>query len=212
MLLLSPLPRRSRTVSATAPAALNIAEFGARLGFDLVAMALFWFALHLRGHARRDLLMVFGLFNLGLVVVLTVISTSASATAIGFGLFAMLSIIRLRSEPFANSELGYFFVVLVLALINGVADTHLAFTALLDAVVLIAVFVVGHPRMGGPTPTRREITLDCIHDNDTALRADLEHRLGVRITDMAIAEIDYVREVTRLTISFHPMANVPVMA
>jgi hypothetical protein len=191
-------------VSATAPAALNIMEFGARLGFDIIALALFWLALHVRGHARRDLVMVFSLFNLGLVVVLTVISTSASATAIGFGLFAMLSIIRLRSEPFGNSELGYFFVALVLALVNGVADTHLGFTALLDAVVLIAVVVVGHPRMGGPAPAKREVTLDVIHDNDTALRADLEHRLGVRIVDMAIAEIDYVREVTRLTIAFHP--------
>jgi hypothetical protein len=201
-------------VNASAPAALIVMEFGARLGFDVVALALFWLALHVRGHARRDLLMVFSLFNLGLVVVLTVISTSASATAIGFGLFAMLSIIRLRSEPFGNAELGYFFVALVLALINGVADAHLAFTALLDVIVLIAVVVVGHPWMGGPTQTKREITLDTIHDNDASLRADLEHRLGVRITDIAIAEIDYVREVTRLTISFLPPRTVavPVMA
>jgi hypothetical protein len=201
-------------VSTNAPAALNVLEFGARLGFDIVALALFWLALHVRGHARRDLLMVFSLFNLGLVVVLTVISTSASATAIGFGLFAMLSIIRLRSEPFGNAELGYFFVALVLALINGVADAHLAFTALLDVIVLVAVVVVGHPWMGGPTQSKREITLDTIHDNDAALRADLEHRLGVRITDIAIAEIDYVREVTRLTISFLPPRTVamPVTA
>jgi hypothetical protein len=201
-------------MNASAPAALNVLEFGARLGFDVVALALFWLALHMRGHARRDLLMVFSLFNLGLVVVLTVISTSASATAIGFGLFAMLSIIRLRSEPFGNAELGYFFVALVLALINGVADAHLAFTALLDVIVLVAVVVVGHPWMGGPATAKREVTLDCIHDNDASLRADLEHRLGVRITDIAIAELDYVREVTRLTITFQlPRTTpVPVMA
>jgi len=29
----------------------------------------------------------------------------------------------------------------------------------------------------------REITLDRIHDNDASLRADLEHRLGVRVVD-----------------------------
>ena len=201
-------------MSATAPATLNVLEFGARLGLDVLALALFWLALHFRGHARRDLMTVFSLFNLGLVVVLTVISTSASATAIGFGLFAMLSIIRLRSEPFGNNELGYFFVVLVLALINGVADTHLAFTALLDGIVLLAVVVVGHSWNPAPAVQKREITLDVIHDNDAALRADLEHRLGLRIIDMAIAEIDYVREVTRLTISFMPPRTVamPVTA
>src|SRR3954454_20260964 len=177
-------------------------EFGARLGFEIIALALFWLALHVRGHARRDLVMVFSLFNLGLVVVLTVISTSASATAIGFGLFAMLSIIRLRSEPFGNAELGYFFVALVLALINGVADAHLGFTAALDVIVLVAVVVVGHPWMGGPETAKREITLDCIHDDDAALRADLEHRLGVRVVDFTVLENDYVREITRLTIRY----------
>jgi hypothetical protein len=186
---------------ASAPAALEYTHFLVRLGFDVVALALFWGALHLRGHARRDLTMVFSLFNLGLLIVLTVISTSASATAIGFGLFAMLSIIRLRSEPFGNSELGYFFVALVLALINGVAGGELLFTAMLNVIVLVAVFVIGNPWMG-QTPQKREITLDRIHDNDTALRADLEHRLGVRVVDFTIAEIDYVRDVTRLTISY----------
>ena len=197
------------------PASIDYLHFVARLGLDVVALALFWFALHVRGHARRDLLMVFSLFNLGLVIVLTVISTSASATAIGFGLFAMLSIIRLRSEPFANAELGYFVAALVLALINGVADADLPFTAMLDTVVLVAVAVIGHP-WTGPAPHKREISLDRIHDNDTALRADLEHRLGVRVVAIAIAELDYVREVTRLTISFLPRerdrADLPVTA
>jgi hypothetical protein len=202
-------------VKPPSPASIDYLHFGARFGLDVVALALFWLALHVRGHARRDLLMVFSLFNLGLVIVLTVISTSASATAIGFGLFAMLSIIRLRSEPFGNAELGYFFVALVLALVNGVADADLPFTAMLDGVVLLAVTVIGHP-WSGPSPQKREITLDCIHDNDASLRADLEHRLGVRVVDMAIAEIDYVREVTRLTISFltreHERAEMPVAA
>src|SRR4051812_4071239 len=154
--------------------------------------------------------MVFSLFNLGLVVVLTVISTSSSATAIGFGLFAMLSIIRLRSEPFGNAELGYFFVALVLALVNGVGvmDGDLAFTGLLDVIVLVAVGVVGHP-WSGANPLKREVTLDTIHDNDDALRADLERRLGVEVVAMQIAEVDYVREVTRLTVSFLPKTVQP---
>ena len=190
-------------MTATNPVALDMGHFVARLGLDVLALALFWGALQLRGHARRDLLLVFSLFNLGLVVVLTVISTSHSATAIGFGLFAMLSIIRLRSEPFGNAELGYFFVALVLALINGVADGDLATTAMLDAVVLVAVLVIGNPWMGA-NPSKRDIMLDRIHDDDHALRADLEQRLGVRVVDFMIHEVDYVREVTRLTISYLP--------
>ena len=39
---------------------------------------------------------------------------------VGFGLFAVLSIVRLRSEPFSNRELAYFFVALVLALVCAI--------------------------------------------------------------------------------------------
>src|SRR5947199_5223091 len=152
-------------VKPPTPATIDYLHFAARLGLDVAALAVFWFALHVRGHARRDLLMVFSLFNLGLVIVLTVISTSASATAIGFGLFAMLSIIRLRSEPFGNAELGYFFSAIVLALINGVIAHNMPLAGALDAIVIAGVVIADHPGRG-PAVQRREITLDCIHADD----------------------------------------------
>ena len=192
---------------ATEAATFEYADFLVRLGIDAVAMAAFAGLLHLRGKARRDLLTVFTSFNVGLLIVLAVISTSASATAIGFGLFAMLSIIRLRSEPFTNAELGWFFAVLVLALVNGVLDQPFAIVALLNVLVLAVVLIVDLPGRG-PAPEKREITLDRIHGDDAALRADLEQRLGVRVTGFVIHELDYVRDVTRLTISFVPRTGV----
>ena len=188
-------------LAAVAPPAFDYADFGARLGLDLAALGLLMWALHRRHGARRDLMSVVASFNIGLFVVLTAIASAASATAIGFGLFAMLSIIRLRSEPFSNSELGVFFAGLVLALVNGVSGMELALTGLLNAIILGAIALSDHPILG-PVPKGREITLDCIHDDDTALRADLENRLGVRVVDFTIIECDYVREVTRLTIRY----------
>jgi hypothetical protein len=183
------------------PPAFDYAAFGARFGFDIAALTLLMWAVHRRHGSRRDLMSVVACFNIGLFVVLTAIASAASATAIGFGLFAMLSIIRLRSEPFSNTELGVFFAGLVLALVNGVSGIPLPLTALLNGIILSAVMLGDHP-VFGPVPKSREIMLDCIHDDDTALRADLEHRLGVRVVDFTILECDYVREVTRLTIRY----------
>lgn len=179
----------------------DYAAFGVRFGLDLAALALLMWALRRRHGARRDLMSVVACFNIGLFVVLTAIESAASATAIGFGLFAMLSIIRLRSEPFSNTELGVFFAGLVLALVNGVSGIPLPLAAVLDAIVLAAVAIADHPAFG-PIPQTREVTLDCIHDDDAALRADLEHRLGVRVVDFTVLENDYVREVTRLSIRY----------
>jgi hypothetical protein len=186
-------------LAAVSPASYDYADLVARLGLDLVALVALLWVLHRRHGGRRDLMSVVASFNVGLFVVLTAIEGAASATAIGFGLFAMLSIIRLRSEPFSNSELGIFFAGLVLALVNGISGLELPLAVVLNSVILAGISLTDHPALG-PVPRSREITLDCIHDDDAALRADLEHRLGVRVVDFTIIEVDYVRDVTRLTI------------
>jgi hypothetical protein len=186
---------------ATITHPVDYAELVLRLALDVAAMIAFALVSGLRRRARHELLVVLACFNLGLFVVLTVITVSSSATAIGFGLFAMLSIIRLRSEPFTSTELGLFFAALVLALVNGTLSGNLSLVLILDAIVLVPVLAAGHPRMGR-APQRRQITLDCVHTDDAALRADVEHRLGVRVVDLNVVEIDYVREVTVLTIRF----------
>ena len=175
------------------------AELLLRFAIDLVALAVIFVAV--RRRVRPEFIAVLACFNLGLFVVLTAIAASTSATAIGFGLFAMLSIIRLRSEPFTSAELGMFFGALVLALVNGSVKNELLLLVILDAMVLLPMAVLALPRVTR-AEARRDITLDCIHSDDAALRADIEHRLGVRVTEMTVMEIDYVREVTRLVIRY----------
>ena len=187
------------SLAVVIPPTFQHAELLLRLAIDLVALALV--VVSVRRRVRPEFLAVLACFNLGLFVVLTAIAASSSATAIGFGLFAMLSIIRLRSEPFTSAELGMFFATLVLALVNGSVSDDVMLVAILDAIVLLPIAVLALPQVNR-AEGRREITLDCIHSDDAALRADLEHRLGVRVTEMTVLELDYVRDTTRLSIRF----------
>src|SRR3954467_12792220 len=112
-----------------------------------------------RRRPRRGLFMVYATFNLGLFVVLTVISARHVGPAIGFGLFAMLSIVRLRSEPIGNAELAYFFCALVLALANGLELRDPALSYAVDGVILAALFLVDHPSLYRRT-ARQRVMLD----------------------------------------------------
>src|SRR3954454_6648850 len=145
-------------LAAVTPPPFDYADFGARFGLDIAALAVVMWTVQRRHGGRRDLMSVVACFNIGLFVVLTAIASAASATAIGFGLFAMLSIIRLRSEPFSNTELGVFFAGLVLALVNGVSGIPVPLAAVLNVIVLAVVAIADHP-LWGPVPQTREITL-----------------------------------------------------
>lgn len=185
-----------------------ITSFFVHLAANVLSITIVAYLVYFRRHSRRDLLMVYTTLNIGLFLAMTVISLQETAIGVGFGLFAILSIIRLRSEEFSNSELGYIFVSLIIALINalGVADATPAlldgaFILSLNVVAILVVYIMDHPRLLRKVG-RQQIILDTIHSNDQSLRADLEKRLNVRVLDYAIAHVDYVREITVLNVRY----------
>ena len=178
-----------------------------RLFADLVSIGLLSLMVA-RRRPRRGLFMVYASFNLGLFAVLTVITHEHLGAAVGFGLFAMLSVVRLRSEPFGNADLAYFFCALVLALVNGLRLDDPALSVALDALVLSALFLVDHPTLYRRT-ARQRVTLDEVVTGEAALRAAIERRLGVEVVEVTVEETDFVREVTRVTVRYLQPAGQP---
>jgi Domain of unknown function (DUF4956) len=171
----------------------------ARLALDLLAVSALVYGLFLPRHRRVDLVVVYALFNIGLFLALVVISAGEVSMGVGFGLFAVLSIVRLRSEPFTNGELAYFFVALVLGLVNGIDLGNPALAALLSVIAVVAAAVIDHPRLLRRTRAL-EVTLESIPPGDEALRRHLEERLNARVTECRVVEIDYVRETVRVAV------------
>jgi hypothetical protein len=176
-------------------------DFFVRLFIDLVAFASLAWLLYYRRHGRRDLVFAFGAFNLGVFVVLAAISAQHVGAAVGFGLFALLSIIRLRSEPFDNLEIGYFFASLVLAVATGLDLGDAIFSVVLVSIVLLGVFFLDHDAFRVRV-RRRRVVLDRIHTDIEALSRELSRDLNLEIVDLTITEIDYVRESTDVTLRF----------
>ena len=170
-----------------------------RLAIDLVAITVLAYGLYYRRHRRQDLFVIYAMFNVGLFLALVVITAGNVSAGVGFGLFAVLSIVRLRSEPFTNGELAYFFVALVLGLVNGIDLGDPALAALLSAIAVVAAAVIDHPRLLRRTRAL-EVTLESIPPGDEALRRHLEERLNARVIECRVVEIDYVRETVRVAV------------
>lgn len=178
-----------------------------RLFADLVSIGLLSMMVA-RRRPRRGLFMVFASFNVGLFAVLSVITHKHLGPAIGFGLFAMLSIVRLRSEPFSNADLAYFFCALVLALTNGLRLDDQWLAVAIDGIVLAGLYLVDHPSLYRRTG-RQRVILDEIVIGDAALRGVVAQRLAVDVVDVTVEETDYVREVMRLSVRYLQPAGRP---
>jgi hypothetical protein len=178
---------------------IDLGDLALRLGIDLFAVAALVYGLFYPRHRRMDLVVVYALFNVGVFLALSVIVAGELSLGVGFGLFAVLSIVRLRSEPFSNRELAYFFVALVIGLVCALDVGHPAYAGLLAGIALLAAWAIDHPRVSRPT-RRLEVTLERVLSDDDILREHLCDRLRSSVLDVTVLEVDYVRETMRLEV------------
>jgi hypothetical protein len=157
--------------------------------------------------------MAFTCLNAALFTVVQALTWVSATTglALGFGLFAALSIVRLRSEELSYREVAYFFSALALAIVNGLGVGNPLGAVTLSAIVLAAVWAVDRPEARPAAPRRMALVLDEVYPDEDALRVELERRLGAEIVAVSIEQLDYVREITRVDVRYLSSARPPVV-
>ncbi|GHE72752.1 DUF4956 domain-containing protein [Streptomyces longispororuber] len=180
---------------------MDLQTLAAHLGLDLAAVALLTFAVFYPRHRRRELVPAYLALNVALFSVVAALSEAkGGGLALGFGLFGVLSIVRLRSDAVRHQEVAYYFTTLVLGLLCGLPGLSLPMAAGLAAVLLLVMYVADHPRLYAHD-RRAVVTLDAVYREEDALRAELRHRLGEPL-GWTVHEVDYVRDLMVLEVRF----------
>jgi len=161
------------------------------LGLDLVAILLMAYVLYFRRHWRADLLLSYVALNIGIFVAMSLLTQARVDIAVGFGLFAILSIIRLRSSAVTQQEVAYYFIALVLGLVNGMGVPDRGLVVALDVVLLLTMLVFDAKSLRDRS-RRLDVRLDGVYTNEAALVAELERKLGGRVAYQEITEIDLI--------------------
>jgi hypothetical protein len=172
-----------------------------RLGLDVVSMLVLVGWLYRRRVAAPEMTLVFTALNIGLFAAVSSIGSGDFPTGIGFGLFGLLSLVRLRSAAFTLKDVAYTFVALVLALVNALPERNLLMVLALDAVLLTAIWVTDESRSSRPSRVMR-LTLDRVFDDLDAITIELRERLSLDPVSVTIDEVDFVRETTRVSVRY----------
>ena len=171
----------------------------ARLGLDVLSMLVLVGILYRRRAAAPEMTMVFTALNIGLFAAVSAIGSGDFPTGIGFGLFGLLSLVRLRSAAFTLKDVAYTFVALILALVNGLPERNFALVVALDVVLLVAIWLTDESRVTRPTRILR-ITLDRALTDSEAVTAAVRARTGIEPVGLTVDEVDFVRDTTRVRV------------
>jgi hypothetical protein len=183
---------------------LSFAAIGAvgRLGLDVLCLLALVGWLYRRRGGTSEMTVVFTALNIGLFAAVTSIGSGKFPVGIGFGLFGLLSLVRLRSAAFTLKDVAYTFIALVLALVNGMPEQDVLLSVLLDVVLIGAVWVVDESRAPAPKTRVMQVTLDrAVRNLDDAL-AEVRRRVEVVPVSVVIEDVDLVRETSRVSVCY----------
>ena len=168
---------------------------------DIVAIGILAYGIYFRRYYRRDLLLAYFSLNVGVFAVVSILAGSSAGVGLGLGLFGILSIIRLRSDPITQEEIAYYFIALALGLIAGLAASPLWLAPVLSGTLVAVMYIVDHPRLTARSQ-RQNITLDRAYPDRGQLELALERLLGADVRHLVVLQLDLVADTTMVDVRF----------
>ncbi|MEU6770594.1 DUF4956 domain-containing protein [Streptomyces sp. NPDC046759] len=191
---------------------IAVTDLTTRGGLDVISLLILVGWLYRRRPSVPAMPLVLAALNIGLFAAMSTISAGKFPAGVGFGLFGILSLVRLRSAAFTLRDVAYTFVTLVIALCTGLPQRQTWLVVALDAVVLVAVLVVDDPKSYEPPTRTVKLTLDRIYPDPALIAEDVAFRFGQAPLSVVVDEVDYVRETTRVSARYPAQPQEPAIS
>jgi len=156
---------------------------------------------------NKNYVFTFLAFNTIIFFVISLLASTELSIGIGFGLFAIFSMLRYRTDAMPIREMTYLFAIIALSTINAILFSSDTIVVLLLANGIIAGFLfVLESGWGFQYESSRKILYDNVKmlkpENEELLLADLERRTGVAVKRVEIGPVNLAKKTAELKIYY----------
>ncbi len=179
------------------------------LGFTFnffVAFLIVRFIYYPSTHNKRYVF-TFLAFNTVIYFVLSFLTSAEIGVGVGFGLFAIFSILRYRTDSIPIREMTYLFIIVALPVMNSAGAAGAIWPQLIAAnLTIMTIMLILEKEWGFHYEASKRIVyekIELIHPERRAeLAADLEARIGLHIKRIAVGKVDFLRDTAELKIYY----------
>ena len=179
-------------------------DFFYSLGVDLVVFALLAFVLFYRRHREREMAISIAAINITLWALTGALASYTLSLGVGFALFAVISIIRLRSSTASWVSMAYLMVGLGSGLIIGLTGFSLLekveYSAFLVAVM--AVIDSKYFLQGQRDDEKTSLTLVGTNLDPDYLQGQVEGLLNVEAVSVKVKAVSLAPATTKLEVTY----------
>jgi hypothetical protein len=201
---------------------LNLGFCNALLRFA-VCFAVNWIIvdkLYFRKSNRRDFYFTFMLISVAiyfLVSIMMNMDRGKATMGVGLGLFGIFSIMRYRTDSMPVREMTYLFVIVCLSVVHAMIDIEdvsvntaadIVRLAIVDSIFVLAIVLCERKLKIQSTKLIQYDRPEMVKPGKRQeLIADLEQRTGLKIRDVEVGGIDFLKDSVVLRITYDGPVN-----
>ena len=197
------------------------ADFSGILIRFLICFVVNWTIVHFlyfKKSTRRDFYFTFVIISVAiffLVYLMMGMDRGKATMGVGLGLFGIFSIMRYRTDTMPVREMTYLFVVVCLSVVHAMADavgvdangkvegTPIAELIVIDLIVIAAIIIFEQMLKAEATKLIQYDRIELVKpEKRQELIADLEQRLGIKVIDVKVGAVDFLRDMAMLRVTY----------
>jgi len=181
-------------------------KFFLRISVDIVSLFILIRLIYFPIYRSREYVFTFFIFNVIIFLVTYLLNKVEMSMGAAFGLFAVFSILRYRTEDISIKNMTYLFLSIAMGLINAVSKGNLDELMLLNSIILVLTYLLESRLL-----MKKEVTKIVQYENIEFIKpekykelvADLEQRMGVKINHVTIGRLDFLRDSAQLHVYYY---------
>lgn len=184
-----------------------------RLAIDLVSVFILVRLIYYRVYKNSEYMFTFFIFNIIIFLICFLLNKVELSMGAAFGLFAVFSMLRYRTEDISIKDMSYLFLVIAIGLISAVTkvkDTmdvnEYIFLGLVN-LVIIAITFIFDTNIFYKKETTKLINYENIElivpEKRAELLEDINKRTGLNVHRVSIGKIDFLRDAAQVKIYYY---------
>ncbi len=177
----------------------------ARFIIDIVSMIVLLRLTYYRHTPNRDTLFGFMLFGVGVFLITGLLHNVEMSMGFAFGLFAVFSMLRYRTESISIRDMTYLFVVIVISLMSSMGPVTITELIILNSIVC-GMTIVCETSLLAPRLLEKKVVYENIKNIKASqyqiLKDELTERMDLDIRRIEVGNVDYLRDTADLRIYY----------
>lgn len=191
----------------------TLTKFSLRFLIDIVSVFILVRLVYFRVYKQSELFFTFFIFNIVIFLICFLLNKVELSMGAAFGLFAVFSMLRYRTEDISIKDMSYLFLVIAIGLIAAVTKVkntsdgyEYLFLIMINIIIILIAFI-----FDSGVIFKKELAklinyenIELIkEDKQKELLEDLKTRTGINIHRVSVGKIDFLKDTAQIKIYYY---------